>query len=376
MVDLVANDFDHRVISLNRSMPDWTAVTGMATGRHSPILERRTGFRLESLRYAGFPKGILHATTLRKLADGLCNLTDDCRRPDLLIGYKLSIEGLVVAEMARRLGLPYALVVQGNTDAKIVAARPDLRRLFAWVLQGAEVVFSLAPWAIARIEALLRVRARTIIHLPCPIALDQPIAPRVTGASLITAFHLRHHRLKNFTGLARAVSLARRIDSTLELEVVGGGDARDTAVVRTIAQRSRGIRLAGAVSNRDMAARYNDAAGFVLPSRRESFGMVFLEALFCGAPVVYPADRAISGWFEDEPFAIPVDPEDPRAIAAAMLHIKRDEPRLKRALSNWQTSSAADKFKRASIARAFEGGLRAAAMASSAAPVPAYGDAA
>lgn len=376
LVELVANDFDHRVLSLNRSTPGLAQIFGLATGQLSPILERRSGIGLESLRYGGFPKGLLHETILGRVADALCKLVSDRPRPDLLIGYKLTVEGLVVARMARRLGLPYALVIQGNTDAKIVTARPDLRSAFAATLQGAEVVFSLSPWADARIEALLRVRTRSVIHLPCPITLDRPIAPRVTGANLITAFHLRHHRLKNFAGLARAVNLARQTDGHLGLDVVGGGEARETSEVHRIAQHVPGIRLVGAVPNADMAARYNDAAGFVLPSLRESFGMVFLEALFCGAPVIYPADRAISGWFEGEPFAIAVDPRDPRAIADAMLHARKEEASLKHALARWQTSGAADRFTRHEIARVFASGLHAAALGGHAAPVPTFGVAA
>lgn len=376
LVDLVANDFDHRVISLNRCTPRFGEVLGMTSGRRSPIMELRPGVGLESLRYAAFPKGILHASSLHRLADGLCKLIADRAHPDLLIGYKLTIEGLVVAEMARRLGLPYALLVQGNTDAKIIAARPDLRHAFAGALQGAEVVFSLAPWAIKRIEGQLRVRVKSVVNLPCPIALDRPLAPRITCANLLTAFHLRHHRLKNFARLARAVTIARRIDRELALDVVGGGEGREAAEVRAIARRSPGVTLVGGVPNTDMAARYNDAAGFVLPSLRESFGMVFLEALFCGAPVIYPADRAISGWFEDEPFAIAVDPRDQGAIADAMRQLKTDEPHLKRELLRWQTSAAAKQFTRAEIARTFARGLRGVAIGKSAVLDPTAGAAA
>lgn len=361
LIELVKGRFDHRVISLNRTSPGLADALGMAMHRQSAILDRRLDDGLESLRYAGFPKGILHASLLQRLADSLCERVAHEPLPDLLVGYKLTVEGLVVAEMAHRLSVPYALVIQGNTDVRILAARPDLRRAFAAALRDAAVVFSLAPWAIERVEVMLKVKARHVVHLPCPIALDTPVTPRVTGGRLVTAFHFRHHRLKNFVKLVQAVKSARQCDADLELAVIGGGEAGETAEVRRIARRSSGITLAGAMPNAAMPACYTSAAGFVLPSLRESFGMVFLEALFCGAPVVYPANRAIGGWFDDEPFAIAVDPRDSEAIKDGMLRLKRDEAHLKSALARWQASGAAAKFTREEISRTFERGLRVAA---------------
>ncbi len=364
LIELVGDRFCHSVISLNRVSPGWAESLGMLTGRQSAILGCRPSSGLYSMRYAGFPKGILHASMLHRLADALSDRVATGPLPDLLVGYKLTAEGLVVAEMARRLGVPYALLLQGNSDVRALAARPDLRRLFAATLRDAAVVFSLAPWATARVEAMLGVKAKAVVDLPCPVTLDTPVPPRITGGGLVTAFHLRHHRLKNFAGLVRAVKSARRHDGKLELAVIGGGSARQAAQVERIAGRAPGIMLAGALPNSAMPAAYNGSAGFVLPSLRESFGMVFIEALFCGAPVVYPAGRAISGCFEDEPFAIAVDPLDPEAIAEGMLRLRRDEASLKADLARWQTSGAADRYTRDEIARSFEHGLRSAVIPS------------
>jgi glycosyltransferase involved in cell wall biosynthesis len=46
------------------------------------------------------------------------------------------------------------------------------------------------------------------------------------------------------------------------------------------------VRFAGGLAPREVAARMRGSALLVLPSRRESFGGVLVEALACGTPVV------------------------------------------------------------------------------------------
>ena len=55
-----------------------------------------------------------------------------------------------------------------------------------------------------------------------------------------------------------------------------------------------GLRLAGEVDDRELAALYSGAVAFVYPSHYEGFGLPALEAMQCGACVI--ASRAIEGW--------------------------------------------------------------------------------
>jgi glycosyltransferase involved in cell wall biosynthesis len=101
----------------------------------------------------------------------------------------------------------------------------------------------------------------------------------------------------------------------------------------------------------------NAATAFVLPSRRETFGLVFTEALFAGLPVIYPKGTAIDGYFDGHSFALPVNASDPASIADAMQEAIQREEELKAALSDWQRSSHAKQFQRPSIAANFAAGL-------------------
>ncbi len=72
---------------------------------------------------------------------------------------------------------------------------------------------------------------------------------------------------------------------------------------------------------------YREADVFLLPSRRETFGLVYAEAISQGLPVLYGRGQGFDGQFEDGRVGYAVDPDDPVAIADKVLSILGDYAR-------------------------------------------------
>lgn len=366
LVDLTQDRFDHYVVSLNRSAPQWPGYLRPAFGAPDLALDIARFEYGEAWTYRAPPAGIWHRTVLEALGDALAERIEQIgARPQLIVGHKLTIEGIAVARAARRLGVPYALSIQGNTDTRVIAARPDLRRTLARVFHEAAVVFPFAPWAIRRIEAALSARSRGTALLPCARENDVMLPPTLSGSGFVSAFHLEGWRTKNLDGLLAAHRLLGSAGRSIPLAIVGGGSERASQACRQLARRDPLVIFEGALDNAAMPRRLNAASAFVMPSRRESFGLVFIEALCAGLPVIYPAGQAIDGYFDGAPFAIRVDPRSPRSIAEAMAHAIDNEAALKRALANWQAGPGPARFSRVTIADTLAHGL-AEAIASSA----------
>ncbi|APE27340.1 glycosyltransferase [Aurantiacibacter gangjinensis] len=354
-ISSVREAFDQYVISLNRRSPGaFAAMPGIVDARRA-----FDGGIAAQYTAPGF--GIAHATCLDRLGSWLAAQIAAGPRPDLLAAHKLTVEGLAVARAAKALGVPYAVAIQGNTDGMILAARPDLRRRFAKVFHGAAVVFPFAPWSLALAETLLGPRTGPVHMLPAPTDLDTPQAPVAGNGRFVSVFHLKNRKVKNLRAIA-ATSRLLRAQQAAPIDVIGGGDAADIRACEAIIAGSD-ITLLGPRERRSLARELNAATGFVLPSKRESFGLVFIEALFAGLPIIYPAGAAVDGYFDDCPFAIRVDARDPSAIADAMHHVRDEEMSLKASLARWQSSEAATAFQRPAIARVFASGLRAAVSA-------------
>lgn len=365
-IDLTSDDFAHQVMSLNRVSPGVSdAVRTITSANMHAGISAREFDHGTALTYKAPGRGIWHATFLRRLGDWLAARLGVEGVPDLLVGHKLTIEGIVVRRAAEQLGIPYAISIQGDTDTKILRARPDLKGEFGRIFHGAEMVFPFAPWALADIEERLGRRAKPVMILPCPTELDEPIAPTTGGDHFLSVFHLKSRKRKNLSRMVQAMTILRQdTGSNVWLAIAGGGSDADEAACRTLIAGKAGISLEGPVSRSDLQQRMNRAIGFVLPSRRESFGLVFIEALFAGLPIIYPKGAAVEGFFDGCEFAIGVPAGDVRAIADAMQAVMENEARLKDKLREWQASEEAVQFTRRAIKRRFASGLAEAVQAS------------
>jgi glycosyltransferase involved in cell wall biosynthesis len=134
----------------------------------------------------------------------------------------------------------------------------------------------------------------------------------------------RLYRRKRVEVLLRAAAALRGRIPGLEVRIVGNGPCvRD---LRALPEASSAVWL-GDVARSELAAEYNRASLFCLPSVQEGFGIVLLEAMAAGKPIV--ASRAAS-IPEVAPHAVLVGPENPEALAAAIARL-HDSPEERRA---------------------------------------------
>jgi D-inositol-3-phosphate glycosyltransferase len=79
---------------------------------------------------------------------------------------------------------------------------------------------------------------------------------------------------------------------------------------------------------------YSAAEACVLPSRYESFGMVALEAMACGTPVIVTTAGGISSIIKDGQTGFLVPGEDETALAQSILSLVYNNPPKKHLSTN------------------------------------------
>ncbi len=134
---------------------------------------------------------------------------------------------------------------------------------------------------------------------------------------------------KNLDSLIRSMASVRERHPEARLRVIGDGDGRSE--LESLARRAGVddiVSFAGTLSDEELRTEYGRAELFVLPSEKEGFGLVFIEAMLAATPVL--------GLAKGGPLDIIRDGVDGRLISdlaelpVAIAQLLSDEDGLKR----------------------------------------------
>lgn len=257
---------------------------------------------------------------VRRLADRLHR-----ERPfDLIHAHFIYTDGVVAARLGRRYRIP-VLTTEHSIWGPAFERFPAIRRQVMNALPYIRLVTAVSEAVRASLTATVgdRVPIRIL-----PNVLDEEAFPaarphepwdpdQILFVGLI-------RRVKGLDVLVRALATLRRRRPGVRLKVIGAtfypAQRADWEHVQRLVREldlEPHIDFMGEARPREVAAAMRGSALVVLPSRREAFGAVIIEALASGTPVV--ATRCGG----PEEVVTPdvgrlVPPEDPEAMAAAI----------------------------------------------------------
>jgi glycosyltransferase involved in cell wall biosynthesis len=218
--------------------------------------------------------------------------------------------------VAARTGKPYVVQVWG-TDVELARRAPQLAR---GVLRGARLVIA-ASSALA--DNARELGATRVEVIPSGVDLPEEVGEEADPPEVLYA-----GRLSPEKGVLELVAAA----SDLDLVVVGDGPLR-----------ARVPQARGFVPPEELHRLYGRAAVVACPSRREGFGVVCLEAMAHGRPVVASAVGGLKDLVVDGETGLLVPPRDPAALRAALQRLLGDRD-LRRGLGAAGRERARERF--------------------------------
>jgi phosphatidyl-myo-inositol dimannoside synthase len=172
------------------------------------------------------------------------------------------------------------------------------------------------PWALdPQFEALLAASANSVPPRDFP-------AGRVI---LTTGRWVAAERYKGMDTLITA--LPRLLTQWPEIQLVLAGSGDDRAWLEDFAEKNgveRHVHFLSGLSNEELAACYAACEIFALPSRGEGFGLVYLEAMACGKPVIGGTHGGTPEIIQDGVTGYLVPHGDPIQLATAIQTLLAD----------------------------------------------------
>ncbi|HEX7830188.1 MAG TPA: glycosyltransferase family 4 protein [Thermoanaerobaculia bacterium] len=251
------------------------------------------------------------------------------------VGFVLAHSHATAYIAARHRGVPFGLFVHGDIfDRPAGTYDARLTAFYQWVTprayRAANVTFVLSqPF----VELATRHGAKDVVIVPNGIDPAE-IGARETGARHTPLRILNVGRLAVEKGLDDLIDACDLLDFDYRLTFVGSGPLAEHLLARGNAK----MQFIGVQPRSNLGALYADHDVFCAPSISEAFGLVVLEALACGLPVVGTRVGGIGEMVQDEANGLLVPPHDPRALADALTRLANDEPLRARLAANARAS--------------------------------------
>jgi D-inositol-3-phosphate glycosyltransferase len=215
------------------------------------------------------------------------------------------------------------------------------------VIEFSDCIVAATPAEFAQLQWLYKANPRKIVIIPpgvdpyrfYPIPMDEAkefIGIPVNDQMLL--FVGRIEPLKGVDTLIQAMAILRDrsffSDHPICLSVIGGDPGEENKNSNSEMDRLYELRqeykvsdlitFLGKRSQDTLPYYYSAAEAVIVPSHYESFGMVALEAMACGTPVIASQVGGLAFLVQDGETGFTIPPDDPYALADKMMIVLRD----------------------------------------------------
>lgn len=232
-------------------------------------------------------------------------------RPDVIHAHTLGFDSEIGAWLKKKLGCPLVVTTHGS-DTSIPVKQGNATALKPWCNHADRVV---------AVSSALADKLRTCgTNTPISVILNgfsvnalSAASPNRQSCSVIQVGSLITQ--KHFDVTIRAVAQLRKKYLEAALTIIGQGPEQEKlkALCRELGI-SDSVRFTGQLPNEEVLAEMAKAQFFCMPSVREGFGIVYLEAMASGCVTIGTEGEGIADVIHSGENGFLVSPNDPDAI--------------------------------------------------------------
>ena len=282
-------------------------------------MERHNRRRLDAA-LADFNPDVVSAWAMGALSLGLLSRLGDRGVPVVfVVADEWPVYGPLVDAWLRPLASRPGLARVVGAATGLPTAPPPLDELGAWCFASEAMrskLRELTPWSFPW-SGIVPWGIDAAVFRPPPANSGRPWRWRVLHAG----------RVDERKGIAVVIEALARCPREARLEVLGRGDARHLAELRALAA-DLGVAdrvTFGESSREELAVRYGEADVLVFaPLWDEPFGLVPIEAMACGTPVVASPTGGATEFMTDGTNCLTFPSGDVQRLADALVRLSQD----------------------------------------------------
>ena len=269
-------------------------------------------YTLISRAYPKWKRAIFHF----KHWDILRNVQEkyDCANFNLYHAHSWFSNGYVAYKLNQKFSVPYVVAVR-NTDINVFYKYMlHLRGLGMKILFNASRIVFISPkykenfFAQLPNNDLKNSLLKKSVIIPNGVDdfwLENMYSPREERSKKrVNLLYVGNiDKNKNLSTTSRAIDLLIKDGFDVTYTVVG--KINDQKIFQRLKRKSY-FHYLGVMNKEQLLSVYRENDIFVMPSYTETFGLVYVEALSQGLPVIYSKGQGFDGWFRDGEVGYPV----------------------------------------------------------------------
>lgn len=252
---------------------------------------------------------------------------ENIKKHSLLHAHSLFTNGYVALKVKEKHDIPFIVAIRNSDVNSFFAIRPWLRKTGLDIMSQAHSIVFLSP---AYRENVLkqyvpeksrdRIRKKSVV-IPNGINkmfLNNIPSIKTKRDGVIRVIQVGEiNKNKNQLATVKACELLRNAGQEVMLKIIG--KCSDKKYLQKL-QSFQFVNYIGSIKQKDLIDHYRNADVFVMPSRHETFGLSYAEAMSQGLPVIYTKNEGFDGFFLEGSIGYSVDASDIREIAQRILN--------------------------------------------------------
>ncbi|WP_347548511.1 glycosyltransferase family 4 protein [Pseudalkalibacillus hwajinpoensis] len=255
----------------------------------------------------------------------------DVTKFDLVHAHTLFTDGCIAYKLKKKYGLRYIVAVR-NTDVNtFFKYMVHMRGLGIKILKEAEKIIFLSEsykklvlekYVPRKIKAEISYKSEVI-----PNGIDEfwfknkgDNKDLVNKYSLNLVYAGTINKNKNIINTIKSIDILEEEGYSVIFTVVGR--IVDDSIYQQILSKPY-VKYITQKAKEDLIDIYRKNDIFVMPSKTETFGLVYAEAMSQGLPIVYTKNQGFDGQFKEGKVGFHVEWNDPREIADRIIDISR-----------------------------------------------------